>query len=114
MSPSTWNRPVPLIGDRTSAAERAEDVAAWAFPEPARQAFHDVVAARRDIREAAWRLFEERGYAAVSVEEIAASAGVSRTTAYRYFPNRDALLIAAHPEVGTESMLGDEASEDDQ
>ncbi|ROR90290.1 5,6-dimethylbenzimidazole synthase [Nocardioides aurantiacus] len=50
MSPSTWNRPVPLIGDRTSAAERAEDVAAWAFPEPARQALHDVVAARRDIR----------------------------------------------------------------
>ncbi|KQT94271.1 5,6-dimethylbenzimidazole synthase [Marmoricola sp. Leaf446] len=50
MGPTTWNRPVPLIGDRTSAAERAEDVAAWAFPEPARQAFHDVVAARRDIR----------------------------------------------------------------
>ncbi len=50
MSPSTWNRPVPLIGDRTSAAERADDVAAWAFPEDARQALHDVVAARRDIR----------------------------------------------------------------
>ena len=46
----TWNRPVPLIGDRTSAAERADDVAAWAFPEEDRRAFHEVVAARRDIR----------------------------------------------------------------
>ncbi len=41
---------MPLIGDRTSAAERADDVAAWAFPEADRRALHDVVAARRDIR----------------------------------------------------------------
>ena len=46
----TWNRPVPLIGDRTSAAERAAEVDAWAFPQEARDALHDVVAARRDIR----------------------------------------------------------------
>lgn len=39
------------------------------------------------------------------IEEAAAAAGVSRTTAYRYFPNQAALLVAAHPEVGTESML---------
>lgn len=50
MTSSPWNRPVPLIGDRTSAAERAADVAAWAFPEEARRSFHEVVAARRDIR----------------------------------------------------------------
>jgi nicotinate-nucleotide--dimethylbenzimidazole phosphoribosyltransferase len=46
----TWNRPVPLIGDRTSAAERAADVRAWAFSEDERRAFYDVVGARRDIR----------------------------------------------------------------
>jgi nicotinate-nucleotide--dimethylbenzimidazole phosphoribosyltransferase len=46
----TWNRPVPLIGDRTSAAERAAEVRAWAFPEADRHAFYDVVGARRDIR----------------------------------------------------------------
>jgi nicotinate-nucleotide--dimethylbenzimidazole phosphoribosyltransferase len=46
----TWNRPVPLIGDRTSAAERAAEVGAWAFPEADRKAFYDVLAARRDIR----------------------------------------------------------------
>ncbi|MCW2817436.1 MAG: cobT [Marmoricola sp.] len=46
----TWNRPVPLVGDATSAAERAAAVAAWAFPSDARRSFYDVVAARRDIR----------------------------------------------------------------
>ncbi len=46
----TWNRPVPTIGDQTSAAQRAEDIDAWAFPEAARDAFYEVLAARRDIR----------------------------------------------------------------
>lgn len=41
---------MPLIGDRTSAAERGADVGAWAFSQEARDAFYDVVAARRDIR----------------------------------------------------------------
>lgn len=46
----TWNRPVPLIGDRTSAADRAADVTAWAFPAEDRRALYDVIASRRDIR----------------------------------------------------------------
>ena len=37
-----------------------------------------------------------------TVEDAAARADVSRTTAYRYFPNRTALLVAAHPEVATD------------
>lgn len=40
-----------------------------------------------------------------TVEEAAAAASISRTTAYRYFPNKRALLLAAHPEVGVPSML---------
>ncbi len=47
-----------------------------------------------------------------SVEEAAAEASVSRATAYRYFPNREALLVAAHPEVETPSLLGDDPPED--
>lgn len=46
------------------------------------------------------------------VEDAAAAAGVSRTTAYRYFPNQAALLVAAHPEVGAESMLDVDAPAD--
>ena len=46
------------------------------------------------------------------VEDVAAAAGVSRTTAYRYFPNQTSLLVAAHPEVGTDSMLDADAPAD--
>ncbi len=49
-TPSHWPRPVPLVGDRSSASERAADIGAWAFPDPAIDAVHDVIHARRDIR----------------------------------------------------------------
>jgi nicotinate-nucleotide--dimethylbenzimidazole phosphoribosyltransferase len=45
-----WPRPVPLIGDRTSSAERAADPRGWAFDPDQRRALYDVVEARRDIR----------------------------------------------------------------
>jgi AcrR family transcriptional regulator len=40
-----------------------------------------------------------------SVEEAAEAAVISRTTAYRYFPNQRALLVAAHPETEAASLL---------
>lgn len=45
-----WPRPVPLIGDKTSAAERANGPDAWAFPQLARDSLYDIMSARRDIR----------------------------------------------------------------
>src|SRR6478735_6655781 len=42
----------------------------------------------------------------------AEAASVSRTTAYRYFPSQKALLIAAHPEIQTSSLLPDEPGDD--
>jgi AcrR family transcriptional regulator len=48
-----------------------------------------------------------------TVEQAAAAAGVSRTAAYRYFPNRDALVLGAHPEVQRSSLLPDDAPPDD-
>jgi AcrR family transcriptional regulator len=47
-----------------------------------------------------------------TVEESAATAAVSRTTAYRYFPNQRALLVAAHPEIDRMSLLPDDAPDD--
>jgi len=41
-----------------------------------------------------------------TVEAAAAHAGISRTTAYRYFTNQRAILIAAHPEIDRKSLLG--------
>ncbi len=40
-----------------------------------------------------------------TVDEAAIKASVSRTTAYRYFPNQRTLLVAAHPEIGAQSLL---------
>src|SRR6202140_5417232 len=40
-----------------------------------------------------------------TIEDAAAAAAISRTTAYRYFPNKRALLLAAHPEIAATSML---------
>src|SRR5260370_25595251 len=47
-----------------------------------------------------------------TVEDAAGAAGISRTTAYRYFPNKRALLLAAHPEVAATSMLPANPPED--
>jgi nicotinate-nucleotide--dimethylbenzimidazole phosphoribosyltransferase len=46
----TWPRPVPLVGDPTSAADRAAEPAGWSLGEPAIAALQTVLAARRDIR----------------------------------------------------------------
>jgi len=43
--------------------------------------------------------------AAPTVEGAAEMASISRTTAYRYFRNQRALLVAAHPETGATSLL---------
>jgi AcrR family transcriptional regulator len=47
-----------------------------------------------------------------SVELAAEHAQVSRATAYRYFPTQHALLLAAYPEIGKTSVLGDEPPAD--
>lgn len=45
---------------------------------------------------AAFELFEERGYEAASVDDIAARAGVGRTTAFRQFRSKEALIFPDH------------------
>ena len=45
-----WRRPVPTIGDQTSAAQRGTDPSAWAMSPSVRAALGEVIAARRDIR----------------------------------------------------------------
>ncbi|MGN6609837.1 MAG: 5,6-dimethylbenzimidazole synthase [Jatrophihabitans sp.] len=45
-----YQRPVPLIGDPSSAAERAADPTGWAFDPTTIDALRRVIAARRDVR----------------------------------------------------------------
>jgi AcrR family transcriptional regulator len=47
-----------------------------------------------------------------TVEAAAAAAAVSRTTAYRYFPNQRSLIVAAHPEIDRNSLLPDDPPDD--
>jgi len=65
----------------------------------------------RDALVAAARELVTQGRAP-TVEEAAEAAAISRTTAYRYFPNQRELLAAAHPETATESYLPDDAPTD--
>lgn len=49
---------------------------------------------RQTILETALRLFAERGYIGVRVEDIAREAGVSRATFYKHFAERDEILAS--------------------
>ncbi|UBU16715.1 TetR/AcrR family transcriptional regulator [Nonomuraea gerenzanensis] len=50
---------------------------------------------RRRISEVALRLFDERGYDAVTVNEVAEAAGVAKVTLFAYFPSKDCLVLDA-------------------
>ena len=47
-----------------------------------------------------------------TVERTADRAAISRTTAFRYFPNQRVLLVATYPQLGERSLLGEAAPAD--
>lgn len=65
---------------------------------------------KRDSRErllaAAAKLFGSHGYLGVSIDDVAAAAGVSRVTFYRHFANKAALAIALFSQATGEAMPG--------
>ena len=65
---------------------------------------NDLITATRDLI--------TRGGSAPTVEEAAAAASVSRTTAYRYFRSQHDLLAAAHPEIELSSLLPADVGDD--
>ncbi|CAG1000344.1 HTH-type transcriptional repressor KstR2 [Myxococcaceae bacterium] len=60
------------------------------MPRPLRPA--EVQAFRERLCDAAERLFAERGFAAMTLRELAAALGVSPMTPYRYFRNKEEIF----------------------
>ncbi|MFG2727851.1 TetR family transcriptional regulator [Streptomyces canus] len=59
-------------------------------------------AMRAEVSEVAFRLFAEQGFGNTTVEQIAAEAGLSRTTFFRYFGTKEEVVLGKMGEVGHE------------
>jgi len=59
---------------------------------------------RPALLDAAARLFSERGFAATSIRDIAASVGMLPGSIYYHFPSKEALLLAVHEEGVRQTM----------
>lgn len=76
----------------------------WGRTRQKQRTREDLVAAARDLI--------SRDGSAPTVEEAAAAASISRTTAYRYFRSQHELLAAAHPEIELSTLLPPDAGAD--
>src|ERR1700679_2989854 len=61
---------------------------------------------RLQLLAAAERLFAERGFSAVRLEDIGAAAGVSGPAIYRHFPNKESLLVELLVGISTRLLAG--------
>ncbi|CAN5229114.1 hypothetical protein BH09ACT6_BH09ACT6_16430 [soil metagenome] len=77
-----------------------------------RQAGRPAASTHAEIRRAALDLFRERGYAATSVELIARTVGLSRTSLYSYFPHKGDIVWFGYDQ-SVEAMVAMLASRPD-
>ena len=64
---------------------------------------------RQRIEETALRLFTTEGYSRITTDHIAHEAGLGKATLYRYFPSKEALMMACIDDFTTRIELETEA-----
>lgn len=114
-SARAWPRPVPVIGDPSTARERAGRPTAWAFPQEERDVLHTVIGARRDIRR-----FRPDPVPAAVLERVLAAAhaapSVGHSQPWRFIVVREpatrdrARLLADRERLAQAAQLDDDAA----
>ncbi len=61
-------------------------------------------AVQKEIANAAMRLFVDRGFETTTIDDIAAAAGMSRRSVFRYFATKEEIVVGKL-NLGTEEML---------
>jgi AcrR family transcriptional regulator len=94
--------------DSTPLSERLGNPAAVAPLHPGDCGRRDrkKLATRQALRNAALQLVAERGFANVTVEDIAEGADVATRTFFNYFPSKDSAVVGADPERVEQMRLG--------
>ena len=83
----------PAVSPVTEAAKAVAEYRHGRVPRAVRE---------RQVLELAGELFAERGYAAASMDELAARAGVSKPVIYKLFGSKRELFVACTEELGRE------------
>jgi AcrR family transcriptional regulator len=90
--------------ERTATEQRARPFAEAVPPAPARLRARKQQVVRDALRAAAEELFLTRGFEAVTVEEIARTAGVSRRTFFRYYESKEDVIVEHADRLGEQVL----------
>ncbi|WP_333905600.1 TetR/AcrR family transcriptional regulator [Delftia acidovorans] len=107
-SPETKTRPSPSPGTRAGKGRAAAVVDSPWSGTPDREQQRE--AKRQAVLQAAAQLFNERGFSATSLDDIAARLGVSKPTLYYYVKNKDEILLQCVNQGLAMTLEGIEAS----
>lgn len=80
--------------------------------EPATRPDPRVARSHKAVIEATFELLYETGAGGFSVDEVARRSGVAKTTIYRHWPSREALVIDACSQIASEQVIPDTGSLD--